>query len=121
MENPPMLELISIYIDRVPNVAFHGTFRKGDGAQIGLEPENGTKWCMGCVLLWWLVWGTHRVVGLLCCQEYRLLLLYLPAYLLLPLYERGTPHVQARLEVHVRVGDGCRATGMDRKKGGCRH
>ena len=111
MENPPMLEKPLVIINRVPNIAFHGTIRKGDGAQIGLEPHNGTKWCMDCVLLWWLVWATHRVVGLLCCPAY---LHHLLAYLLLPLYERFITQVLARLEVLVRVEDGFRTTGMDR-------
>ena len=44
MENPPMVEKPLVIVERVPNVAFYGTFRKGDGAQIGLEAINGPKW-----------------------------------------------------------------------------
>ena len=108
MENP--LIRVAFHcrdVDRGPNVAFHGTFRKGNGAQIGLESPNGTKWCISWVLLWrtCVVWATRRVVGLACCL----------AYLLPLLYERVTT------QVLVRVEGGCRATGMDREKGGSRH
>ena len=90
MEDPSM--------DPVPDVAFHGTFWKGDGAQIGPEPRNDTKWFMDCVLLWWIVWAPHGVIGLDCCLSYSLQFLY----------ERGTR------QVRVRGAGGCRATGMDR-------
>ena len=91
-----MAENPLVIIERIRNVAFHGTFRRGDGAQIGLEPENGTKYIRPCIGHWWGVIAPHGVIGFSCCLHF--------------LLELGW----AQLQFLVIGVVGCRVTGMDR-------
>ena len=96
MENPPMVEKPLVIIDRIPYVAFHGTFGKGDRAQIGVEAKNRTKYIRPCIGHWWGVIAPHGVIGFSCCLHF--------------LLELGwTQH-----QVLVIGVVGCRVTGMDR-------